>query len=308
MVKAWQVIKESRSILLATHIDPDGDTISSALSIYPLLKDMGKKVTLLNIQKELPIKYDFLPNFKKFRSKLPSFYDLVITFDSADITRLGFDFNAKIINIDHHKSNTNYGDINIIDETKISCTMVVYDLLKANKISLRRDVATCLYTGLVSDSDFFKYRGVDENTFVTASHLVKAGADPTTIATSLQRRDSLAKMRLTSIFINNIKLKENGTIGVGIVTTDDLKCSGATVSDSDHLVNMLISLSTVKLAIFAREELDETYKFSLRSKGSIDVSIIARSYGGGGHKFEAGFGSKLDVIDDIIKKVDIGDV
>ena len=309
MQEAWKLIEQSTSILLITHLNPDADTICSALALYPILKDMSKKVTLFNIEKELPIKYNFLPNYKKFRSKPPSYYDLVIAFDSGDIKRLGVEkFDAKIINIDHHKSNTNFGDINIIDATKPSCTLVVYDFLLANGIKMRRDVATCIYTGLVSDSDFFSYRGVDKETFITASSLVCAGANPHTISTNLKERDSLSKIRLTSLFLDSIELKKNATIAVGKVLKKDFDVTGATNSDSDHLVNIIISLATVRLAIFMRELEDGKFKFSLRSKGDLDVSAIAMIFGGGGHKNAAGFTAGEDMLDEIISKVDIEDV
>lgn len=309
MQEAWKLIEDSKSIVLLTHQNPDADTLCSALAIYPILKDMGKKVTLFNIESELPLKYDFLPNYKKFRSKMPSHYDLSIVFDSGDLKRLGFDsFKSKIINIDHHKSNTNYGDINIVDSSKPSCTLVVFDFLLANGIKMRRDVATCIYTGLVSDSDFFSYRGVDEQTFLTTASLVKVGANPQLISTNLKERDSLAKVRLTALFLDTLELKKDATIAVGRVVLEDFKNSGATTSDSEHLVNILISLSTVRLAIFIREQKDGKFKFSLRSKGDLDVSTIATFYGGGGHKNAAGFTEKLDILDEIISKVDIEDV
>ena len=309
MHKAWKLIEDSTSIVLVTHINPDADTICSALALYPILKQMSKKVTLFNQEKELPLKYDFLPNYKKFRSHLPSHYDLVIALDSGDMKRLGVEkFDAKIINIDHHKSNTNFGDINIVDSTKPSCTLVVYDFLQSANIHDRRDVATCIYTGLVSDSDFFSYRGVDEQTFLTASSLVRAGANPKLISNNLKERDSLAKIRLTALFLDTIELKKDATIAVGTVSFKDFKKSGATKSDSEHLINILISLATVRLAIFMREQEDGKFKFSLRSKGDLDVSSVAISFGGGGHKNASGFSADTDIVDEIISKVSIKNV
>ena len=304
MKEAYKKIKSSKSILLATHINPDGDTISSALALFAVLKRMGKKVHLYNKEKTLPIRYDFLPNFKYFKDIPPSNYDLLITLDSADFDRVGIDkTKADIINIDHHKSNTYYGDINIVDPKKASTTLVVYDFLVANSELISRDVATCIYTGLVSDTDFFIHRGVDKETFKVASFLVERGADPVKVGENLKYRDSLAKLRLTELFLRSIELKKDASVGVGVVTQGDFLKSGATKSDSDHLVNILISLATVKLALFLRELEDGNYKFSLRSKGDIDVSKIALRYGGGGHKNAAGFSGKKELLDEIIEGI-----
>ena len=306
MKEAYQKIKEAKSIVLATHLNPDGDTLSSALALYPVLKRMGKKVHLFNHDKELPFKYDFLPNFERFKSVLPARYDLLISLDSADFQRLGIEsVESDIINIDHHKSNTNYGKFNIVNPNRPSASLVVYDFLVENKELISRDVATCIYTGLVSDSDFFIHRGVDKDVFKIASYLVERGADPVLVGENLKERDSLAKLRLTEAFLKSVELKKDASIAVGIVTQSDFLKTGATKSDSEHLVNILISLATVKLAVFLRELDDGNYKFSLRSKGEIDVSKIALKYGGGGHKNAGGFSGKKELLDKIIEGIEL---
>jgi len=304
--EAYLRMKNAKSIILATHTNPDGDTISSALALYAVLKRMGKKVTLYNSSNELPLNFDFLPNFKRFKSILPPKYDLLIAVDCADFERLGIEsVECDIINIDHHASNTNFGKFNIVDKNRPSASLVVYDFLVENQELISRDVATCIYTGLVSDTNFFIYRGVDKDIFKIASILVEKGADPVKVGENLKERDSLAKLRLTELFLRSIELKKNATVGVGIVTQSDFLKSGASKTDSEHLVNIIISLATVKLALFLRELDGGKYKFSLRSKGDFDVSKIALRYGGGGHKNAAGFVGQLDLIDEIIEGIDI---
>ena len=308
MQEAYKKIQEANSIVLITHINPDGDTISSALALYPLLKRMGKKVYLYNKEKILPRRFDFLPNFNKFRDFLPNRFDLAIILDAGDFKRTGLEkIDSPIINIDHHKSNTMFGDFNIVLESP-STTLVVYDFLVANGVKISRDIAECIYTGLVSDSNFFMHRGVDESVFLKSAHLVRAGANPTKIATNLKERDSLAKLRLTEFFIRSIELKKYGRVGFGIVTKEDFEKSGADVSDTDELINIIISLATVNLAIFLRELDDGRYKFSLRSKGELDVSKIALSFGGGGHKNASGFVGKYEDVEKIIESVEVEDV
>jgi phosphoesterase RecJ-like protein len=304
--EAYKKIKDAKNIVLATHINPDGDTISSALAMYAVLKRMGKKVYLYNSSSQLPMEYDFLPNFKRFKSVLPSKYDLLIALDSADFKRLGIEkVENEIINIDHHKSNTDYGTYNIVNPNRPSASLVVYDFLTKNNELISRDIATCIYTGLVSDTEFFIHRGVDDKVFKIAFELVKIGVDPVKVGENLKQRNSLAKLRLTELFLKSIELKKDAKVGVGKVTQSDFLKTGATKSDSEHLVNILISLATVKLALFLRELDNGEYKFSLRSKGDIDVSKIAIKYGGGGHHNAAGFTASLEAKYEIIEGMDI---
>ena len=308
--KAFKKIQSCSSIVLATHINPDGDTIGSALALYPILERMGKKVYLYNMDSELPRNFDFLPNFSKFRDRLPLKYDLMIVLDAGDISRTGIkdERTVPIINIDHHKSSTMFGDYNIVNENSPSTTLVIYDFLLENGVKITKDVAQCIYTGLVTDTEFFLYRGVDEKTFEVASHLVKMGANPSLVGENIKRRDSLSKLRLTELFLKSIELKKDASVAVGVIEKKDFLRSGATISDSEHLVNIIISLSTVKLAIFMRELDKNIYKFSLRSKGELDVSQIAIRFGGGGHFNAAGFTGEKNLLEKILEGIEVEDV
>ncbi len=301
--QVWELIKKSHYITLISHINPDGDTLGGMLSLYPTLKKMGKNVSLFNASKEISTKYDFLPNFKKIKKIFPQRCDLLICFDCGSFDRLGVskkDF--KIINIDHHKSNTLYGDINIVDEKSASTTLTVMDILEQNgKIS--KDEAICIYTGLVEDTGFFMFSNTDADVFSKASKLVSLGVEPAKIAQNLKMRNSLAKTRLTSIFINEIQLLKDAKVAIGKVMQKDLKKSGALTSDSVHLVDILRNLATVELAIFIIELEDKSYKISLRSKNTLDVSLIAETFGGGGHKKSSGFEHEQEDIDKIIEQI-----
>ncbi len=287
--EAWQRIEASSRIVLISHINPDGDALGSQLALYPILKSMGKKVTAVNRTTPLPIRYDFLPNYEKIRPALPEHIDLIISFDCGSFDRLGIEKqDIPLINIDHHITNTRYGDINLIDETMPSASSVVLKLLEENGISLRRDVATCIYTALAEDTGFFSYDNTNIVAFETASKLIAAKADPAFIARQLKERNSLAKLRLEALTVQKLELINHAMVGYAVLNLDDFKKTGALRSDSDACVNLIRSLATVELAILLIEE-QEGFKVSLRSKTRIDVSRIAVSMGGGGHKRAAGF-------------------
>jgi phosphoesterase RecJ-like protein len=304
--QVWELIKNSHYITLISHINPDGDTLGGALSFYPWLKKMGKNVSVVNSTKELSNKYDFLPNFKKIKNSMPPKCDLLISFDCGSFDRLGIEKdNFKIINIDHHKTNTLYGDINIVDSSRASATLLALEILESNH-PLTKDEAVCIYTGLVEDTGFFSFTNTDHKAFEAASKLISVGIKPAQISQNLKMRNSLAKTRLTALFINSIELLHDAEVAVGTITQEDFIKTGAIKSDSDHLVDVLRNLATVELAIMILENKNSEYKISLRSKNRIDVSTIAQSFGGGGHNRAAGFELlKTDlatIIEQIIQK------
>ncbi len=290
--EAFELIQKSNNIVLLSHINPDADALGSSLGLFNILKSMNKNISIINYTKELARNLDFLPNFKKIKHELPSKIDLIISCDSGNIDRLGFEISEiDILNIDHHKSNTNFGVINLVEPTFPSTTSVVYKLLIDNEIEISQECATCLYTGLADDTGFFKYESTTANTFEIANKLVEFGANPHYIAKMMTERVSLAQLRLTSLILNTLELTLEGKVAKVIMTQDMLKQSGAKLSDTDEIVTMVRALASVEVSIFLRED-PEGVKVSLRSKNFVDVSEIAVSLGGGGHKRAAGINYK----------------
>lgn len=288
--QAWDKILDAKSIVIASHIHPDGDTLGSSLGLYVVLKELGKRVSLYNATKnELPREFDFLEGYNKIQDKLPKFFDLIISCDSASFDRVRIQKNdVTLINIDHHKSNTNYGDINVVLPEASSAGMVVYRLLKENSVKISKKSATALYTSIAEDTDFFRYGGIDETTFDTASDLIKSGADPQEIANKVKSRRSLAKTRLIAYMLSNFSLHVDGLVAAIIFDKKSLEKTGAKRSDTKNIVSMLRDIVTVKVSIMILEE-ENSCKVSLRSDGELDVSSISAIYGGGGHKGAAGF-------------------
>ncbi len=304
--KAKELIDKSGHIVIASHLNPDGDTIGSMIGLGEVLKKIGKKVSYFNIEKKLPKKFDFLCSYKKIKSSLPDRFDLFISVDAASFDRLGIDKSilTPMICFDHHKSNTGFADINFIDHKKVSTSLVVLEFLEFCKYDIPKQSAEALYLALLEDSGFFKFDRVDEETFNKAALLVKLGANPSKIANMLTNRNSLAKLRLTKIYLDKLTLLNNATICISKLTLEDFKKSGALKSDSDEFVNIGLSLATVKLSIFIYEVDLKNIKVSLRSKSDdIDCSKIAIKYDGGGHKRAAGFTADLKDIDGIIRDI-----
>ena len=286
--KAWEKIKNSDNIVLIAHINPDGDALGSSLSLYPILKEMKKNVKVFNASKPLPQYLDFLPGFEKITNRFPKKMDLMISFDCGSFDRLGIEEKPPfLINIDHHISNTNYGDINIIDPKAASSSQVVYNLLKTNDVKIEKDSAICLYTALVTDTGSFQYESVNEKVFEFAADMVRCGVKPDFVAKMLFQRDRLSRLRLLAKAYDTIELCCEGKVAFVEVTKEMMEITGAIKEDTDTIVNSIRAIASVEVACLLREE-DKGIKISLRSKNYADVSEIAVKYGGGGHIKAAG--------------------
>ena len=296
-----KLLDEHNRVSIISHKRPDGDTIGSATALYSSLKLMGKQAELVCIDShDLPRKFDFLNGFGKYKQKISYSDSLVVTVDCGDLGRCGLDLDGrKIVNIDHHKSNTYYGDLNIV-EVEVSTTAVLFKLLQEG-FAIDKNVAQSLYTGLITDSINFTTSLVNEHTFKLASDMISYGVEPSYISQMVNKRESLAHTRLIAKAIDSMTLHIDGTVAVMTVTAEDLKATGARVSDIDGIVDFAAALATVEIGVLI-VELQNFYKISLRSK-NVDVSQIASSFGGGGHKNAAGFEVKEGKISEVKKKI-----
>ncbi len=302
-VKKLQLaIQNAKKITLISHVTPDGDALGSQLAFYIALKKMSKNVKLFNATDVLARRYDFLPHFHKIKSTFPINSDLVIAFDCGSFDRLGIKKgDYTLVNIDHHKSNQHYADINIVEEKYASASSVVFSVLQSLSIKIDKDIATCIYTALAEDTNFFT-NNVDASVFDLASRLVVLGADANTIAMNIKQRDSLAKIRLQARFIDTITLIKDGRIAIGEVTQEMFQATGALRYDTTEFVELLLALQIVEVAIFVLELPDGGYKFSLRSKEK-DLSKLASQLGGGGHHHAAGLSVKREKKETILQHI-----
>ncbi len=281
-------IEEAGSITILSHLNPDADTLGTALGLYALLsRDKKLKVEIVNASTELPLYLDFLPNFKRIKHHIDYTDSVILSCDCGSVDRLGFDLqDREIINIDHHQSNTRYGTVNVVIPEYASASQVAFALFKV-LYPIKADAATCFYTALLSDTRFFTTSSVNEEVFTVAQELVQAGALPAEIACHFTQRRPLSSLRILQRALGSLSLYHDAEIAALAVTQEDIRASGATVPDMEGVVDYARSLATVEIAIFAME-LEQGIRISLRSK-KVDVSKVAMAFGGGGHKVAAGF-------------------
>ncbi|MGB6383768.1 MAG: bifunctional oligoribonuclease/PAP phosphatase NrnA [Terriglobales bacterium] len=290
--RVLQEIRARRRFVVTSHARPDGDGIGSALACGQILRVMGKEADVVmhdgvpRIYQNLPfadrvIQADAVP------ANLAS-NDAVIMLECDSIRRAALEGLEKcfLINIDHHASGRNFAHINWIDSTVMATAELVYRLARLACVPVDRDIATCLYTGLMTDTGSFMFEGTNEHTFTVARELVLAGADPALCARHIYFGHSTAKMRLLGAALSN--LHREGALAWIAVTQEEMQRFGAREEDCEGLVNYALSIADVQVAIFFRELPDGRYRVSIRSKGEVNVSAVAEHFGGGGHKCASG--------------------
>lgn len=290
-------IIDAKKILLLAHKNPDGDTLGSALAVFHYLKGLAKDVDIgcFNTPAHGLL---FLPGVEEVISLIDdSKYDLIMSFDSADPKLSGlteshpeiYARKDRHINIDHHVSNLLYAGINLVMPTCASTTQVLYYLFQSFKAILTRDIATCLLTGLYTDTGSFMHQNTTADTLRVGSDLVAYGADVSSIARCFFQTKPVAQLKLWGLILDRAKITEDQVI-VSAVTKRDLLDLGANKDDISGAIEFLKYVPGIRYAEILSEEEEGKVKGSLRTiREDVNVSSIAGSFGGGGHVKAAGF-------------------
>ena len=275
--------------VLTSHARPDGDAVGSALAFIQILRLMGKQAEVV-LHDGVPRIYQPLPFADKVitADRVNGRYEaaIILECDSIQRTRLeGLD-NRFLISIDHHLSGRPFAHVNWIDPDAVATAEMVYRLAKEAGVKISPDIATCLYTALLTDTGSFMFEGTNAETFGLARELVEAGADPARCARNVYFAHSTAKMRLLGAALSN--LHREGHLAWIWVTREQMQHAGAKEEDCEGLVNYSLSIQDVEVAAFFRELPDGRFRVSLRSKGKLNVAAVAERFGGGGHKCASG--------------------
>ena len=299
----YEAIQNASRITVLTHIHPDADTLGAGLGIYTLLKEQtNKNVEICNASTDLPTHLKFLPYFAKIKHQIDFNDSLIITCDAGSINRLGFEIEGReIINIDHHKSNTRYGSINIVDPDSASTSQVALTLFEPH-FAISKECATAFYTALTSDTRYFTTSSVNAQVFDLAAKLCRYGCDAHEVAKHLTQQKALASLRILSRALASLRLFMDGEIAAITVSLEDIEATGALMPDIEGIVDYTKSLATVRVAILIVELPGGVYKVSLRSK-DIDIDPIAGHFGGGGHKHAAGFEIKAQDAQSLLQEI-----
>lgn len=301
-------IHGSKTILLATHVFPDGDALGSLIGLGDILESMGKHVVYY-AEEEVTYLYDFLPCCDKIVTSVSEVgqVDCVIALDCGDKLRLGAAMETllsmhPVIVLDHHDGHKEFGDLRWVDFRMPSTGSIVYELAGALGVDISYKAAYCLYTAIVSDTGSFKYASTTADTFRVAGELVAKGVKPEEIAGKLFDNFTENRLHLLQLVLASLELFCDGELAVITASKEMFQESGAQPCDTETFINYPRSLAKVKIAAFFKENPD-TVSVSLRSKGSAyDVAQAARQFGGGGHRNAAGFKVKGNPNIDQIKE------
>jgi len=281
---------ESRArFVLTSHARADGDAVGSTLACYEILRRMGKQAEVV-LHDGVPRVYRQLPFAGSVihAECVNGSYDAAILLecDSIQRTRLDGLESQFLINIDHHKSGRNFAHVNWIDPKAVATAEMVYKLARRARVEISPEIATCLYTAVLTDTGAFMFEGTNEHTFELARELVLAGADPAGCARHIYFGHSTAKMRLLGLALS--ALQREGPLAWIWVTQEQMERTGAKEEDCEGLVNYALAIGDVEVAVFFRELPDSRFRVSMRSKGKLDVVRIAEDFGGGGHTCASG--------------------
>lgn len=287
-------VREHQTFCVVGHIRPDGDCIGSQLGLALALKNEGKKVCCWN-EDAVPQKLRFLDTQAMFdRPRAGETFDCVIATDCASFERLGIAGehigNRKLlINIDHHASNTRYGDINWVVGREPSCGELIYRLLRCASWPITREIADCLFTAVSTDTGSFQYPNTRPMTYHVAGDLVKRGANLSKICDEVYQSYSLSRVRLLRHVYNSFRLTHNNQIAYFWLKKKDFARTGAETADAEGLIDHVRDIDPVVVACAFEEIEPELTRISLRSKnGRVNVNEIAALFNGGGHKAAAG--------------------
>lgn len=292
--RAVDVLKNARQVAVCCHVSPDGDALGSMLALGLALEKLGKQAQMSWGNPELTVAYSFLflPGVDRLVTfdQIPERPEVFVAVDCGDISRLElltsrFENAGAGINLDHHKSNTGYGSINLVDPARASSCELVYELVCRLGCEIDPDMATLLYTGLVTDTGRFQYSNTRPETLRLAAELRQLGADHLMVAEQIYESSSFAQLRVLGAVLGRARL-ENGVVYSWLETTD-LGETG--LEAAEDIIDVLRAVREARIAMLLKQQPDGGWKGSLRSRGGSDVSVVARSFGGGGHAAAAGF-------------------
>lgn len=298
MKQAIKFMRTGDHFLVVSHVQPDGDAISSTLAIGWLLQQWKKSFVMVN-EHGVPSKLQYLPlsgcihSATSFETNVSQQFEMVICVDCADYTRIGqithwIASNARMVNIDHHSSNNHYGEIAAIQENAAATVEIIFELLNIGEVQFDQEIATILYTGLLTDTGGFRYHNTTARTLKIAAELLQYGINGPQIADRLLEHMSFARIQLLKSSLARLTFSEDKKIGWLFITLADMQVTGAKDEDLEGLVNYACNVEGIEVGLLFKQITDMTVKVSMRSKGEINVAMLAQQFNGGGHIRAAG--------------------
>jgi phosphoesterase RecJ-like protein len=300
---AIAAVAGAEQIVLACHVNPDGDALGSTLGMLHALRAAGRDAIAT-----FPNPFVVAPHYRELPGlelltrpeAVPAEPELMVTFDCGSLDRLG-DLESvardarELVVVDHHISNTRYGSINVIDPEAAASSWITLQLIDGLGLALDRDAAVCLYAALVCDTGRFQYDSTTPAVFEMARRLTEFDVPVATLSRSLFEEHRFAYLQLLAEALQHAQLVREQRFVWTAVTQDMLKRHDVEMEEIEGLIDVLRRTCEAEVTCVLKEEPDGTIRVSLRSLGGVDVRRVAEAHGGGGHQFAAGFSSELDL-------------
>jgi bifunctional oligoribonuclease and PAP phosphatase NrnA len=303
--QALQELRQADKLLLTTHENPDGDALGSLLAMHRILEQLGKDSLMYMSPDEFPLPWEYRGfSFDGLVGAPPA--DVaertIVFLDCGNIDRMPVDFlqedGLHILNIDHHHDNTRFGTVNLV-RPEASCTAeIVWRLSKELEVVITPGIADALYVGLVTDTGRFMYENTSADSHLMAAELIEAGVQPHQVYRRLWEDLPFRRLQLLQRALASVERHDDGAMTIAHLTKQDYEVTGALETDSEGVVDHMRAVEGTRVAVLVRELLSEDRegmrKVSLRATdGSVDVSRLAREFGGGGHPQAAGFSTAM---------------
>lgn len=297
------VIREHKVFLISSHINPDGDSVSSQLAFYSFLSELGKKAYIFDSDL-MPLHYKFLPYANAYQTELDNQslnnVEVAIILDCGNLNRIGNRILEKIgpeciiINIDHHSSNDYFGKYNLVDVNASATSEIIFGFIRKSGLRISYERAVCLYTGIVMDTGCFKFANTNAKSHRIVAQLIKEGVKPERISELIYDIIPYQKAKLFGKVLDTLQISSDGKIAYVSITNEMYKQTKSEVADTEGFIDYVRSLDGIEVALLFRETDSDNIKVSLRSKKRdhdrqpINVDQIAKEFDGGGHQVAAG--------------------
>ena len=286
-----RAILQRQRFIVTSHARPDGDAIGSQMAMAYALRQLGKDVQMVSAD-PAPPQFHVFPGVRDIQvsATVNGQFDAVIVMECGDLSRTGVEGLDKyfVINIDHHPGNTSYGAINWFDPGAAACSEMVFDVIEALGVTLTPEIATHIYVAILTDTGGFHFSHITPRTFEICRRCTEAGAEPEAIARAVYDSSTIGRLRLMGAVLHTLEFEADGRAAIAALMLKLLQETGATHEDSDGLINIPLNVKDIQAVAFFKEIAPDSFRISLRSKGSVDVNRVATAFGGGGHKNAAG--------------------
>jgi bifunctional oligoribonuclease and PAP phosphatase NrnA len=284
-------VHRRRRFVISSHARPDGDSIGSQVAMAFALRALGKSVHIVNRDPAPPPLLQFVGvSDIELAERVTGDFDAAIIMECGDLARTGVSGLDRffVVNIDHHPGNTAYGAINWFDPSAAACGEMVFDLVRALGVELSKEIATHVYLAILTDTGSFHYSSISPRTFDICRQCLEAGVNPVLVARNVYDSNNMGRLKLFGSVLSAMQLDSTGRIAIVYLDHEMAREAGGTYEDTEGLINLPLTVKEIEAVVFFKQVEGDEYRVSMRSKGEIDIGIVAKSFGGGGHRNAAG--------------------